>query len=224
MPTPAAAPTPGAAWSSSSPWGSAPTPGAHSAWDNYASAATPAFGAPTPGNSGMGGPTYLASGLPKFGQCLYSVIRTAHRTIFIVPPELWLLDPDFKGKKAIVSIGRHASSSWQNGEEDDREGYVQSVFDPRNDAATRTAQFIPLDSVGDSTKTLTVPIEYLVPVHPGAVNDLACVLVGPHKGTEVVLREAGRGAQWTVGAFQNPIVGFFDIEADHMTKIYRPQQ
>lgn len=141
--------------------------------------------------------------------------------IFTVPPELWLLDLAFKGKNTIVSIGPNASSSWQDGEEDDRQGYVQSVFDPRNDVAARTAQFIPLDSVGD---TLTVPIKYLVPVHPGAVNDLACVLEGPHKGAEVILREAGFGAQWTVGPFQNPNIGFFDIESDRMVKIYRPPQ
>lgn len=139
-----------------------------------------------------------------------------------MPSELWLLDTAFKGKNCIVVISRNAASSWQNGEEDGREGYVQSVFDPRNEAASRTAQFVPLDSVGDPSKTLTVPIEFLSPVHPSALNDLACVLEGNHKGTEVVLREAARGTKWTVGTVQS--TGFFDIELDHMIKIYRPPQ
>lgn len=129
-----------------------------------------------------------------------------------------MIDPVFKGKNVIAEISSTASGKWQNGERDHTQGYVQSVFDPRNDAATRTAQFVPLDAHGDRSKILTVPIQYLVPVHPAIQYEQAVVMDGKRKGSVVVLREATDG-KWIVSPLQDPGAGVFELGPDLMVKI-----
>lgn len=138
-----------------------------------------------------------------------------------MPSDLWLIDPVFKNKKVIVEISGRASGKWQGGEQDGTIGYVTSVFDPRNDSTSRTAQFVPLHANNDSAEALTVPIEYLIPVNPKTVQDHAIILDGAKKGHEVVLREEVIFGTWTVGPYRDPGAALYDCPGDRMVKVYK---
>lgn len=140
--------------------------------------------------------------------------------IATVPPDLWLIDPVFKNKKVIVEISRGPNSSrWVSGEHDGVKGYVMSVFDPRNETASRTAQLMPLNANHNREKIMTVPIEYLVPVNPTSANQSAVILEGPKKGNEVVLREETSSGHWTVGPYQESVL--FSCAGDRMVKVQK---
>jgi hypothetical protein len=145
--------------------------------------------------------------------------------IATVPADLWLIDPAFRGKKVIVEISGRAEGKWAQGEHDGLTGYVISVFDPRTETTTRTAQFMPLNANHDKDKVMTVPIEYLIPVNPTAVNDHAIILeepkqgAEPKKGFEVVLREEPRRGHWFVGPYQAE--GIYDCAGDRMVKVQK---
>jgi transcription elongation factor SPT5 len=136
-----------------------------------------------------------------------------------VPPDLWLIDSAFRNKNVIVEISRRAQARWVNGEHDGVKGYVITVFDPRNETTSRTAQIMPLDANHNAEKIMTVPIEYLVPVNPTSANQSAIILEGPKKGDEVVLREETSSGQWTVGPYQES--GVFSCAGDRMVKVQK---
>lgn len=137
-----------------------------------------------------------------------------------VPPDLWLIDPVFRNKNVIVEISRGPHNSrWVGGEHDGVKGYVISVFDSRNETASRTAQFMPLNANHDREKIMTVPIEYLVPVNPTSANQSAIILDGLKKGDEVVLREETSSGQWTVGPYQESVL--FSCAGDRMVKVQK---
>ena len=138
-----------------------------------------------------------------------------------MPSDLWLIDPAFKGKKVIVEISGRAEGKWAEGEHDGLQGYVLSVFDPRTETTSRTAQFMPLQANHNKDKVMTVPIEYLIPVHPTAVNDHAIILNESKKGDEVVLREERSKGQWTVGPYQAGSVVFEYCAEDRMVKVQK---
>jgi transcription elongation factor SPT5 len=140
--------------------------------------------------------------------------------IAAVPSDLWLIDPAFRGKKVVVEISGRAEGKWSQGEYDGLTGYILSVFDPRTDTTTRTAQFMPLNANHNKDKVMTVPIEYLIPVNPTAVNDHAIILNDSKKGHEVVLREESGGGHWTVGPYQVGSV-VYDCAADRMVKVQK---
>ena len=137
-----------------------------------------------------------------------------------MPTDLWLIDSAFKGKKVVVEISGRAEGKWDQGEHDGRKGYVLSVFDPRTETTSRTAQFMPLDANHNKDKALTVPIEYLLPVNPTAPNEHAVIMDGRHKGEEVVLREDAGPGEWTVGPYQVGSV-VYNCAEDKMVKLQR---
>jgi hypothetical protein len=67
--------------------------------------------------------------------------------------------------------------------------YNITAFNLQNNTVSQIAQIMPLDANHNTEKTVTVPIEYLMPVNPMSVNQSAIVLKGLKKGDEVVLRE-----------------------------------
>jgi hypothetical protein len=131
-----------------------------------------------------------------------------------------LIDPAFRGKKVIVEINGRAEGKWAEGEHDGLQGYVLSVFDPRTETTSRTAQFMPLNVNHNKDKVMTVPIEYLIPVNPTAVHDHAIIMNESKKGHEVVLREETRRGQWTVGPYQVGSV-VYDCAGDRMVKLQK---
>ena len=138
--------------------------------------------------------------------------------MFILAPEkYWLIDPSFKTKKVIVVITGSEGTKWNNGEHNGTIGYVTSVFDPRNNNVSRTATVIPLSAGHNKDAELTVPIEYLVPVHPGAKNEQALIMEGSKKGTAVILREDMYDGKWAVGKIHDTLT--MSVPTDKMVKI-----
>jgi transcription elongation factor SPT5 len=135
--------------------------------------------------------------------------------IVTVPPDLWLIDPAFRGKKVVVEISGRTKGKWAEGEYDGLKGYVLSVFDPRTETTSRTAQFMPLHA---KDKVMTVPIEYLLPVNPTAPQERVIIMDGEHKGDEVVVREESGPGNWTVNP---PQVGsaFYNCPGDQMVRL-----
>jgi hypothetical protein len=140
--------------------------------------------------------------------------------IATVPSDLWLIDPAFRGKNVVVEISGRAEGKWAEGEYDGLTGYVLSVFDPRTETTTRTAQFMPLNANHDKDKVMTVPIEYLLAVNPTAVGDHAIILDDSKKGLEVVLREETGSGRWTVGPYQAGFA-YEECAGDRMVKVQK---
>jgi hypothetical protein len=151
--------------------------------------------------------------------CLLTGIAT-------VPSDLWLIDPAFRGKNVIVEISGRAEGKWAQGEYDGLQGYILSVFDPRTETTTRTAQFMPLNANHDREKVMTVPIEYLLAVNPTAVGDHAIILDDSKKGgdskkgLEVVLREETSSGTWHVGPYQAGFT-YEECAGDRMVKVQK---
>lgn len=117
----------------------------------------------------------------------------------LAPEKYWLIEPCYKNKRVIVEITGNEGTKWNNGEHNGTIGYVTSIFDPRNNSVARTATVIPLSANHNKDSELTVPIEYLMPVHPSEKNDIAVVMEGQRKGTSVILREKSFHGEWVVG-------------------------
>lgn len=180
---------------------------------------TPAS-APTPGAPGITTSMYDANGIVKWSKSVHTSRLSSYLTIGCLAPEkYWLIEPCYKNRKVIVEITGNEGTKWNNGEHNGAIGYVTSVFDPRNNNVARTATIVPLSANHSKDSELTVPIEYLAPVHPSEKKDLAIVMEGQRKGTFVILREEAfnHDGNWIVGKMHDTLT--MDVNAERMVKV-----
>ena len=81
--------------------------------------------------------------------------------------------------------GTIGSAGWHGGDYEGKQGIVLSILDTQNESFTSTARVRLLEPINPLQPILTVPVEYLWPVHPEARGEDVLILAGAQgKGQE----------------------------------------
>ena len=81
--------------------------------------------------------------------------------------------------------GTIGSAGWHGGDYEGKQGSVLSILDTQNESFTSTARVRLLEPINPLQPILTVPVEYLWPVHPEARGEDVLILAGAQgKGQE----------------------------------------
>ena len=81
--------------------------------------------------------------------------------------------------------GTMGSAGWHSGDYEGKQGIVLSILDTQNESFTSTARVRLLEPISPLQPILTVPVEYLWPVHPEARGEDVLILAGAQgKGQE----------------------------------------
>lgn len=81
--------------------------------------------------------------------------------------------------------GTMGSAGWHSGDYEGKQGIVLSILDTQNESFTSTARVRLLEPINPLQPILTVPVEYLWPVHPEARGEDVLILAGAQgKGQE----------------------------------------
>lgn len=129
--------------------------------------------------------------------------------------------PQFRGKKFLATVKgtRHSNPPYREGEYENRQCRVESVFDPQtdtNNAFSQTAEVV----FDNPPEKLTFLVQYLVPVRPERNKDRVVALGGEHMGDDLIVQQI-EDEQCAVTRNGGIVL---DINTEMLAKVYHAEE
>ena len=101
-------------------------------------------------------------------------------------PSKWLIDPSIADKVRGIHVQVHGTfgpTGWHNGDYEGMTGVVLTVHDTKSETIESTAR-VRLDQPLDVLDPiLTIPVQFVAPVHPDNTGEDVIILAGLSKGS-----------------------------------------